>query len=397
LTGAVQDRHTTMSPTSLLLSLVLALAGGEALAQEPGARPGSVAPAGEGPRLGVALTVARDRLEVSMVEEGGAAERAGLRVGDSLLEVGGRTLEPGGTGYRALIEALDGLDPAASLELVVARAGERTPLTVEFGLAPSAGSAYLGCSVRDGERGALIDGVGSGSPAERAGLLKGDELLALAGVEIDGTSALLERLGEHRPGERVQLVVARDGDSLLFDLELAERPREPAAESTPAGRGRAPSAVAGTPRGATAAPSPDAPTLDPEAPPPSPPGPSRGPAPASPAPASPVPARSGPEPPFDAAGFEAALGELAETLSSALERAVERLAGRIESAIEAAAEVSSAAAETAELLERERGRRAAAEERLARVEAELAELRAELARVRADLEGIGRALWGDGR
>lgn len=388
-----------MSPTSVLLSLVLALAGGEAFAQASGARPGSVAPAGEGPRLGVALTVARDRLEVSMVEEGGAAERAGLRVGDSLLEVGGRALEPGGTGYRALIEALDGLDPAASLELVVARGGERTPLTVEFGLAPPAGSAFLGCSVRDGERGALIDGVESGSPAERAGLLQGDELLALAGVEIDGISALLERLGEHRPGERVQLVVGRDGDSLLFDLELAERPRELAAEPTPAGRGRAPSAVAGTPRGATAAPSPDAPApnsdapaLVPDAPPPSPPVPSR-----SPAPASPVPARSGPEPPFDAAGFEAALDEVAETLSSALEEAVERLAGRIEAAIEAAAEVSSGAAETAELLERERARRAAAEERLARVEAELAELRAELARVRADLEGIGRALWGDGR
>jgi serine protease DegQ len=60
-------------------------------------------------------------------------------------------------------------------------------------------------------RGALVAGIESGSPAERAGLKPGDVIVAIDGHEVDTPADLRARVGLAPPGERVDLDVVRDG------------------------------------------------------------------------------------------------------------------------------------------------------------------------------------------
>jgi S1-C subfamily serine protease len=55
----------------------------------------------------------------------------------------------------------------------------------------------------------FVGGVASGSPAERAGLKKGDRLLEFDGVELSTWRDLTERIAASRAGDRITLVVQR--------------------------------------------------------------------------------------------------------------------------------------------------------------------------------------------
>jgi serine protease Do len=95
------------------------------------------------PRLGVGVAPARvarrlrhavglperDGLLVRAVEEGGPADRAGVRVGDLIVAAGGREV----TDADELHEVLDGLGEDATLQLALVRATEELSVTVAFG------------------------------------------------------------------------------------------------------------------------------------------------------------------------------------------------------------------------------------------------------------------------
>lgn len=70
--------------------------------------------------------------------------------------------------------------------------------------------------------GAYVSSIVKNSPAEKAGLKKGDIILAVDGVKIGANSSLGTLLGEHTPGDTVTLTVLRDGNTLNLDLTLAE-------------------------------------------------------------------------------------------------------------------------------------------------------------------------------
>ena len=55
----------------------------------------------------------------------------------------------------------------------------------------------------------FVGGVVSGSPADRAGLEKGDRLLEFNGVELNTWRDLMERIAASRAGDRVMLLVQR--------------------------------------------------------------------------------------------------------------------------------------------------------------------------------------------
>jgi serine protease Do len=71
--------------------------------------------------------------------------------------------------------------------------------------------------------GLLVAQVAKGGPAERAGLLVGDLLLALDGAALPDTDAFLEALAARGPGDVVRLDLARGGARLLVEVALAER------------------------------------------------------------------------------------------------------------------------------------------------------------------------------
>jgi S1-C subfamily serine protease len=69
--------------------------------------------------------------------------------------------------------------------------------------------ALLGVQVQDtapgAAAGALVAGVQSGSPAQSAGLVSGDVIVALDGGSVDSASALGTAIHRHRPGDRVSV------------------------------------------------------------------------------------------------------------------------------------------------------------------------------------------------
>jgi serine protease Do len=93
-------------------------------------------------------------------------------------------------------------------------------------------------------RGALVEDVTAGSPAERAGLRRYDVITAVGGRGVRGTSELVRDIAGREPGTSVTLQVARDGRTQDVEVQLVERPLRdapeapaPAAPAAPASEG----------------------------------------------------------------------------------------------------------------------------------------------------------------
>jgi serine protease Do len=70
------------------------------------------------------------------------------------------------------------------------------------------------------ERGALVSQVTPGSPADEAGLKRGDVIVEYAGSGIERMRDLPRAVSATQPGERVELVVVREGDRKTLDVEI---------------------------------------------------------------------------------------------------------------------------------------------------------------------------------
>ena len=68
--------------------------------------------------------------------------------------------------------------------------------------------------------GLYIAGVTAGSAAEAAGIRKGDVIVGLDGQDIASSSRLQEIIGRHRPNDKVELSVKRDGQLKQIDVVL---------------------------------------------------------------------------------------------------------------------------------------------------------------------------------
>jgi serine protease Do len=82
-------------------------------------------------------------------------------------------------------------------------------------------------------RGALIGDVTAGSPAEKAGLQKGDIILDLNGKPINGSAELRMHVSLMTPGTPVNVKVFRNGVEKTFAVRLAELPTETAKAEKP--------------------------------------------------------------------------------------------------------------------------------------------------------------------
>ncbi len=89
-------------------------------------------------------------------------------------------------------------------------------------------SAELRASFGKGapEKGALIDQVTPGAPADRAGLKPGDIVVSIDGTPVDGSRALQTQVLGKKIGDRVKLAVWRDGKQLTIETTTGEMPGE---------------------------------------------------------------------------------------------------------------------------------------------------------------------------
>jgi regulator of sigma E protease len=152
-----------------------------------------------------------------------AAARAGLRAGDEIVAVGGRetTTREGtvlaileqlmqGRGMELELRGADG--DARRVELQVD--GESRPLTEPGALLPGLGFEFWYPEIP-----ARVGKVVPGSPAERAGLREGDEIVAVDGAPVADFEGLVGRV-QPRPGERIVLDVRRDGEALAVPVQV---------------------------------------------------------------------------------------------------------------------------------------------------------------------------------
>jgi putative serine protease PepD len=92
--------------------------------------------------------------------------------------------------------------------------------------------AYLGVStqddsVKDGSAqraAASVTAVVSGTPADRAGLRKGDAIVAVDGEPVDSGLSLVAQVRERGVGDKARLTIVRDGQRRDVQVTLASKP-----------------------------------------------------------------------------------------------------------------------------------------------------------------------------
>lgn len=92
------------------------------------------------------------------------------------------------------------------------------------GVVRKEGFLGVGLAAReDGGQGAIITNVQPGSPADKAGILIDDVVLAVDGEPIDGQAGLVAAIRDAEPGQTVKIEIFRDGKRLTFDATLIAR------------------------------------------------------------------------------------------------------------------------------------------------------------------------------
>jgi len=86
--------------------------------------------------------------------------------------------------------------------------------------------AWLGVSSAPSatESGAVVNTLTDGGPAADSELRRGDRIVAVDGKQISDPDALSSVVGGHKPGDKVEIDVVRDGDRRTIDVELGNRP-----------------------------------------------------------------------------------------------------------------------------------------------------------------------------
>ncbi len=79
--------------------------------------------------------------------------------------------------------------------------------------------------MNDKGKGVLLDGVGAGSPAFDAGLLKGDRIMMMAGDSVRDLREMVTVLRDHEPGETIEVVYIRKGATEKVKVTLGLRPQ----------------------------------------------------------------------------------------------------------------------------------------------------------------------------
>jgi regulator of sigma E protease len=151
------------------------------------------------------------------------AARAGILPGDEIVRVGSHDTT---TRESAVLALLDELMKGSGIALSVRGAdgdarsvelrpdGDRRALTEPGALLPGLGFEFWYPHIP-----ATVGKVLPGSPAERAGLREGDQILEVDGQPISDFEDLVAQV-QPRPGERLELSVERDGDVVPVAVEV---------------------------------------------------------------------------------------------------------------------------------------------------------------------------------
>ena len=83
----------------------------------------------------------------------------------------------------------------------------------------------MGVRMKEEEGRLLVESVAPGSPAEKAGIVKGDELVALDGQPVKETADVQFRVAGKREGDTARVTVLRGGEEKILDLTFFRMPK----------------------------------------------------------------------------------------------------------------------------------------------------------------------------
>ncbi len=83
------------------------------------------------------------------------------------------------------------------------------------------------------DKGGLVSEVKEGSPADKAGLKRGDVIISVSDEEIPDAAALARKLALTKPGVDTKFVVLRDGKEKILTAKLIEHPENEKVEESP--------------------------------------------------------------------------------------------------------------------------------------------------------------------
>ena len=89
---------------------------------------------------------------------------------------------------------------------------------------------YLGVSVKfvssnayfGADEGVYVEGIIKNGPSEEAGLLIGDRLISMDGVEIKESGDIISVRDSHEVGDKIEVIVERDGEEITLTLTIGD-------------------------------------------------------------------------------------------------------------------------------------------------------------------------------
>jgi hypothetical protein len=82
---------------------------------------------------------------------------------------------------------------------------------------------YLGIQIGEHPDGVLVDDVVPGSAAMKAGMLRGDVIVKIEGAVVSTPADVVSRVGQHAPGETIEVTVKRGGGEQTLRATLGNR------------------------------------------------------------------------------------------------------------------------------------------------------------------------------
>jgi M6 family metalloprotease-like protein len=175
--------------------------------------------------LGVNAEPIAGGLKVAAIEPESSAARADIRPGDQLRAIDGTPVTDLASLRDLLLSrhegdrlTVTGLRDGKSIEFVVNLGAPSRPLSTGSG---GSQRVILGIALSPVDKGVRIERLTPGMPAEKAGVKVGDVLTKVGTAAIASQEALRDILGDHKPGDKIQLVLKREGKEVAVEALLA--------------------------------------------------------------------------------------------------------------------------------------------------------------------------------